>query len=66
MPHVADFVIRRSDGKRFIVEIKKDCLRSAIRADLARAKSGDVPVTPTGRKAVPLPAAALYYPGILG
>lgn len=52
--YTPDFVIRRSDGKTLIVEIKADSESPDIAADLARHAKGEPPQTREGRKVVAL------------
>lgn len=52
--YTPDFVIRRSDGKTLIVEIKADSESPDIAADLDRHAKGEAPQTREGRKAVAL------------
>ena len=52
--YTPDFVLRRSDGKHLVVEVKNDKLSPDINADLARHAQGQAPQTLEGRKAVAL------------
>ena len=52
--YTPDFVIRRSDGKHLVVEVKDDRHSPAVRADLARLAAGDEAQSLEGRKAVAL------------
>jgi hypothetical protein len=52
--YTPDFVLRRSDGKHLVVEVKNDKLSPDINADLARHAHGQAPQTLEGRKAVAL------------
>lgn len=50
--YTPDFVILRKDGKCLVVEIKSEQHRADIAADLARADTGQQPLSREGRKAV--------------
>jgi len=52
--YTPDFVLRRSDGKHLVVEVKSDKLSPDIYADLARHGAGEAAQTLEGRKAVAL------------
>lgn len=52
--YTPDFVLRRSDGKHLVVEIKKDLFSPEINADLARLTRGEAALSLEGRKAVAL------------
>lgn len=52
--YTPDFVLRRTDGKHLVVEIKKDLHSPEINADLARLTRGEAAQSLEGRKAVAL------------
>lgn len=52
--YTPDFVIRRSDGKHLIVEVKSDAHSAEVRADLERHTKGKAATSKEGRKAVAL------------
>jgi len=52
--YTPDFVLRRSDGKHLVVEIKRDTFSPDIAADLLRHSKGEAAQTQEGRKAVAL------------
>ncbi len=52
--YTPDFVLRRTDGKHLVVEIKKDLHSPEIHADLARLTRGEAAQSLEGRKAVAL------------
>jgi hypothetical protein len=52
--YTPDFVLRRTDGKHLVVEVKSDKLSPDIHADLARHAAGEAAQTLEGRKAVAL------------
>ena len=63
--YTPDFVIRRSDGKHLVVEVKDDRHSPAIRADLARLAQGAQAQSLEGRKAVALKRWEHLNPGRL-
>jgi type III restriction enzyme len=52
--YTPDFVLRRTDGKHLVVEIKRDTSSPDIKADFERHAKGEAPQTQEGRKAVAL------------
>ncbi len=63
--YTPDFVLRRSDGKHLVVEVKKDAFTADIRADLERHAAGAAPRTTEGRKAVALKRWEELNPDVL-
>jgi hypothetical protein len=63
--YTPDFVIRRTDGKHLIVEIKSDRYKADIEADFALAENGQAPKSKEGRKAVAMQKLADINPGQL-
>ncbi len=52
--YTPDFVLRRSDGKHLVVEVKSDKFSPDIAADMSRHAKGEAAQTLEGRKAVAL------------
>jgi type III restriction enzyme len=52
--YTPDFVLRRTDGKHLVVEIKRDSYSPDIKSDLDRMSRGEPAQTLEGRKAVAL------------
>ena len=52
--YTPDFIIRRTDGRALIVEIKSAQFEAATKEDLTRAEQGESVLTMEGRKAVAL------------
>ncbi|MFY8084468.1 MAG: hypothetical protein ACOVN7_12165 [Rubrivivax sp.] len=52
--YTPDFVLRRTDGKHLMIEVKKDLYSPDIHADLNRHRQGESPQTLEGKKAVAL------------
>ena len=52
--YTPDFVLRRTDGKHLVIEVKKDLYSPDIQADLNRHWQGERPQTLEGKKAVAL------------
>jgi len=52
--YTPDFVLRRTDGKHLMIEVKKDLYSPDIHADLTRHQYGESPQSLEGKKAVAL------------